>query len=387
MGSQIPLNKSGIYIHIPYCRKKCLYCDFYTGGERIAVWDKYVDALLSEFKIRYPELQTRPSTLYIGGGTPSLMPVNDLKRLLKGLRDLSGNERWEEFTLEVNPENVNEENVSIWKQEGVNRLSIGIQSLSDVELTALGRSHDSKVALDGLDLIKKNFDNFSVDLMYGLPYQTEESYKETLAKVLRFEPLHISVYSLMLESGTALTLLHKQGKIKLPDEDAILRMFEFTCKILKASGYRRYEISNYALPGYESKHNSLYWLGNEYLGIGAGAHSYNGENIRKWNPNDIKSYINYYTSCDLTEKGPFFEKELLTDEEKMEEMIMTRMRLYNGLDLTEFEKKFGEDVKKILLEKSESFIRNELIKKENGHIFFTDKGIMISDRILAQIIF
>lgn len=376
---------AGLYVHIPFCANKCLYCDFYTGGVRIANWEIYIDCLLRELTLRKEELSETFDTLYIGGGTPSLIPSENFINLIRNIENITGIKSWKEFTIEVNPEDVTEEKIKIWKEEGVNRVSIGIQTFNDSELKSIGRKHDAGQANRAIEMLKKYFDNLSIDLMYGLPGQTVDSYLQTIEKALSFTPSHISSYSLMLEEGTAMTHLHELGKITLPTEKDWIEMSHFTNKIIEEAGYKRYEISNYALPGKESIHNTSYWEGKEYLGIGPGAHSYDGKHLRRFNPNDIKGYINRFKdSTKLNEC--FYSFEELTEEELREEMVMTRMRMAKGLSLKEFGEKFGEEAKNEFLQEAQSFIKSGCLQKKNGFISFTPKGYLISDTILSRLI-
>lgn len=377
-------NQAGLYIHIPYCRNKCLYCDFYSAGLRIARWDDYIMALLNELKERKEEISDEFSTIYFGGGTPSLIPPEKFIALVSGLKSLVKIESKNEFTIEVNPEDVNSENIDAWLKMGVNRISLGVQSLDDDSLKLIGRRHDSDSALIALEKLKKNFENISVDVMFGIPGQTLNSYINTLESLSKFKPEHISTYSLMLEEGTAMTHLCKRNKIVLPEENDWIEMYEFTLSFLKENGYNRYEISNFSLPGKESKHNSLYWKGLPYLGIGPGAHSYDGASIRRANPADLKKYISSFRE---DKKGDdFYLEERLTEKELREEMIMTRLRMAKGLDLKEFKERFGEKSQKNLLQNSLRFIQSGDLKEKDGFLFFTDRGFFISDSILVELI-
>lgn len=374
----------GIYIHVPYCSQKCLYCDFYSGGARIADWEAYTSALVNELTVRKCELPEGALTLYIGGGTPSLIPISELEKLMAALHKAFKKSDFTEFTLEANPENVTPEKCEAWKSFGVDRISLGVQTLNDKELKAIGRIHDKKRALEAIDLLKKYFQNISVDLIYGLPFQTVKSYQASLMSLIDFEPSHISLYSLMLENGTAMTQLVEKGRIQLPSEEEWMEMDGFSNSYLRDKGYHRYEISNYSLPGYESRHNSGYWLGRPYLGLGPAAHSYDGKNTRRSNPHDIKGYIKYYGYEEREFQGKqFYEEEHLNSRELCEEMIMTRLRMARGLDIEEFGYKFGAQAQKSLLQKSLSYIAKNLLKEENGYLSFTESGFAVSDSVIV----
>ena len=372
----------GIYIHIPFCKHKCLYCDFYTGGHRIANWELFVDCLIRELRWRINELNFLPDTLYIGGGTPSLIPPSEFSYLISSIKSITGIHSWKEFTLEVNPEDVSHDNLKIWKENGVNRISMGIQSLHDKELKGSGRYHNSITALKALKLLNEYFDNISVDVMFGLPFQNNETYTDTLNRLLDFSPSHISAYSLMLEEGTPMSLLVEKGKINLPDEKEWLKMFETTHNLLTQKGYLRYEISNYSLPGKKSMHNSFYWRGEPYLGLGPGAHSYDGEYLRKANPNDIKGYLKHFSS-QIHEH--FYLEENLSDDELCEEIIMTRLRTVKGLDLNEFSKQFGIRQSEILLQKASKYLISGQLKKESDFLFLSHDGFLIYNTIVSDL--
>lgn len=379
------MKKGGIYIHVPFCRHKCFYCDFYTGGDRIADWSLYINCLIQEFISRKEEISFLPSTLYIGGGTPSLIPSMEFDKLIFQIKKNISINHLDEFTIEVNPEDVSLEKIKSWKDAGVNRISIGIQSLIDSELKAVGRFHNSVQALKALDLISQNFENFSVDVIFGLPNQTPESYLFSLNHLLPFSPSHISAYSLMLEESTALSLLVSQNKIFLPDEDKWLQMFKITNEILKNNGYKRYEISNYALPGKESLHNMSYWFGFPYTGLGPGAHSYDGDIIRKANHNDIKGYLRHFSEKINVYLEPFYTKEKLSANDLREEMIMTRLRTTDGLNLSEYSSVFGEEQKEILLKKAYFFLNKGLLVKDSNVLFLTQDGVLLYNSIVSEL--
>lgn len=379
-------NKGGLYIHIPYCAHKCLYCDFYSGGVRIANWGIFLRSILNELSSRLSEINFFPLTLYIGGGTPSLIPPYVFRNFIKELNNIIGVSNWQEFTIEVNPEDVSTENIHVWKECGVNRISLGIQSLKNEELNSIGRFGDEKTSLRALEAITSNFHNVSVDVMYGLPNQTPASYNDTLHKIIQYSPKHISAYSLMLEEGTAMSLLVNQNKISLPDESTWLKMVDLTNKILESSGYQRYEISNYALSGFASQHNSLYWKGNPYLGLGPGAHSYDSDSIRRYNPADIKGYLSHFSNNFEKSHKSFFKEEILTEEELQEEMIMTRLRMTMGINLNEFSQKFGENEKENLLLSSRKYIDSRLMKKASEFLSLTNNGFLLYNTIVADLI-
>lgn len=366
----------GIYIHFPFCRRKCLYCDFYSLGGRDFDWVRFAQAVEREYKY-YGVSKDAVVTLYLGGGTPSLAPVE----VVSGFRNMIDNEIGE-FTIEVNPDDVTEEKASGWKEAGVNRVSMGVQSLVDRELRNVGRRHTAEEAVRAYNILRKHFSNISLDLMFGLPGQTKESLAKTINGFREMRPEHISAYSLMYEERSALTRLLKAGKIEETAEEDSVEMFRMISSFLRESGYERYEISNYSLPGFRSHHNSNYWAGVPYIGLGPSAHSYDGEKLRRYNAADLSVYLNVWGGEEKIER--LVETEDLTIEELREEMIMTRLRTVEGLDLEEFRLKFGEGAYSDLLEMAEKYLQTgNLYYRESNAISLTEEGVMISDEIIS----
>lgn len=376
----------GLYLHVAYCRRKCIYCDFFSAGERIADWHRYVNALCSEFENRINELAWPLRTVYFGGGTPSLMPIVEFSRLCAFLRPYMS--EIEEFTLEVNPDDVDESKLDCWKIEGVNRLSMGVQTFDDKALTAIGRRHDSRTALRAYEMARKVFQDISIDLMFGLPSQSLETWRHDLEMALELRPEHISAYSLMYEPGTALTMLRDSGRITEPSEEMTVKMFSMLIEMLSESGYEHYEISNFALPGFRSRHNSSYWLQKPYIGLGPSAHSYDGIATRKSNRADLRAYLDHWRSIDSNnvecERG-VVDEEHLTDEELLEEYVMTRMRMKDGIPFSDFRMRFGDDALSRLMLKSRFLAENGLVKLNEGAVSLTEKAILVSDSIILDL--
>lgn len=375
----------GLYIHIPFCKSKCIYCDFYSVGSKNAPWNTFVSSILNELTIRLNELPTNISTIYIGGGTPSQMPNDILKYLINNIKSLCGN-KWniKEFTIEVNPEDVTNEYVETLLSIGVNRVSMGIQSLNDNELKLLNRRHSSEQAINAFNLLSR-IPNKSVDLIFGLPNQSINSWITIIEKILDLRPNHISAYSLMFEEGTAIYLMRQQGRIKEANENVSNEMFNILLNRLKQVGYVQYEISNFALPGYESIHNTNYWKGISYLGLGPSAHSYDGHKIRKSNPSSYKKYIDFY----MSEKKyieSFYNEEILSDEELFEEYVMTRLRMKGGIDISDLKTKFGDFRLNQFTSNAEKYIKSGKIIKSDSHYALSEEGIMISDMIFVDLI-
>ncbi len=377
--------RGGVYVHIPFCHRKCIYCDFYSVGDRLADWSTYIGAILKELEDRANELdELTVISLYIGGGTPSLIPEPNFIQLCQGINSVlrKKNIAISEFTIEINPDDVCESKARSWKEAGVNRVSMGIQSLVDPELKIIGRRHDSKCALNAYSILRNVFDNISLDVMFGLPEQTLESLEETIDGIIKMYPQHISAYSLMYEERTAITSMRAKGVIKESPEDVSVEMFRFINRKLSDAGYERYEFSNYALPGFYSEHNSGYWNNMPYIGLGAGAHSYDGKNIRKWNQPSIKLYQTYWNGDHSVEIA---DKEQLSEDEVREEMIMTRLRTSKGLNLTEFKKRFGNASCNRLTEDAKKFIKAGLLEFDGDFLRFTEDGVMVSDEVISEI--
>lgn len=378
--------RGGLYIHIAYCRKKCIYCDFFSAGERIADWHGYVDALCSEFRKRIIEMACPLRTVYVGGGTPSLMPADEFSRLSDFIKPYMGTV--EEFTIEVNPDDVTEEKLEVWNKCGVNRLSMGIQSFDDKLLASIGRRHDALTAREAYKLARKYFDNISIDLMFGLPGQTLDMWKKDVAEAIRMRPEHLSAYSLMYEPSTVLTVLRDSGRVKEASEEISEQMFLFLIHQLKKAGYDHYEISNFALPGFRSIHNSSYWHQTPYLGLGPSSHSYDGQRKRKANRADIRGYLEYWNkeSSEQNKSVPFYETEILTYEQLKEEYIMTRLRTREGIPLNDFRLRFGEEAFVRLIAKAQSLKKQGLILIDIDSVSLSESSILISDSIIVDLL-
>ena len=386
------MSSLGLYLHIPYCRSKCSYCDFYSGGVKIADWENYTKAVLNELKSRKSEFKTLPDTLYLGGGTPSLIPGTILDPLITQIKEnLNKDKDFKEFTLEVNPEDISVDNCKLWRKIGVNRISMGIQSFNDNELNVIGRRHTAKDSEESIRIIKDYFENVSIDLIFGLPLQTEETWERTLDKSFSLEPKHLSAYSLMLEPHTAISNLVRNGRITLPSENSWINMWNILLKKIDDNGFRHYEISNFAKPSFESIHNNSYWFGKPYIGLGPSAHSYDGDRCRKWNPGNIKEYILFYGSNNhlndelKSSSEKFYGEEILSDKELEEEYIMTRLRTQNGINVEEFKQRFGSVSLETLLRKGKRFIDKSNLNLDNGYMKIARKSYLISDTIISSL--
>ncbi|MEI3412971.1 MAG: radical SAM family heme chaperone HemW [Blautia sp.] len=372
------LNKDTLelYIHIPFCIKKCDYCDFLSGPVSRAGQEAYVYALLREIKEAASREKRPVSTLFIGGGTPSVLPV-DLMELL--LRELSEQFRFlpeGECTIEANPGTLTEEKLVLYRKYGLNRISIGLQSPVDKELKMLGRIHDYREFLESYELARNvGFDNINVDLMFAIPGQSYEGWVRNLRTVAALAPEHISAYSLIIEEGTPFF----SRKLDLPDEDTEYRMYEDVAEILGEYGYHQYEISNYARYGFECRHNKGYWERKDYLGLGLGAVSLIGKK-RFTNTNIMEEYLNH--SRDLTRIRK--DMEILEKKDEMGEFMFLGLRMTEGVSEEEFQEYFHVSVEKIYGRVIEKYIRQGLLEKRNGRIFLTRRGIHVSNAVMAD---
>ena len=364
----------GLYIHIPFCIKKCKYCDFNSFSACQKEKDAYLSALFSEME-EYREETV--DTVFIGGGTPTSLSAGQLEKLLMNVQKNFILTRDCEFTVEANPKTLDEKKLEVLKKYGVNRISIGVQSFNDDELLALGRIHTGKEAEETIKFAKQYFDNLSIDLMCAIPNQTKESFKKNLEKAFSLNPTHISCYSLILEEGTPLFDEAEKGNLVLPDEDTEREIYDIACSEMEKHGYLQYEISNFAKPGFESKHNTKYWSCDEYIGVGLSAHSYL-DGARFSNTDDFSSYRN----------GEFLtgESEVLSKEDKMSEFMFLGLRMTNGVSKQEFQNRFSEDLEKIFEKPLLKFKKMGMIVEENDTIRLSKKAVSVSNQILCEFI-
>lgn len=372
---------AGIYVHIPYCKRKCVYCDFYSTPAMGDV-EAYIDCVARECAARREAVigSERVGTLYVGGGTPSLLSSGQMHRLLDGLRrsaDLSG---VEELTVEVNPDDVTDELMSCFASEGVNRVSMGVQSFVDSELEFMGRRHNAAEALEALAAMRRaGIDNVSIDLIYGVPGQTMQSWQRSVEQAIATGAQHISAYSLSYEPGTRLWVMRRQGKVKETDDETCVAMYSHLAGALKAAGYEHYEISNFAKPGFRSRHNSAYWNFTPYLGLGAAAHSYDGTS-RSYNPSSIKQYV-----AAVSERGTAAVAEQLQQWEHYDEEVMLRLRTSDGLDASRLERKFGAEAARQFRHKAQRHIAQGLLQCQADTYSLTESGIMMADAVIRDL--
>lgn len=368
---------SGLYVHIPYCSSRCIYCGFFssTGKKNQS---EYIDAVLKELEMRTTEMFSKPETVYFGGGTPSFLSISLLERLVRGIAERIDVSRVGEWTMECNPDDVSPELAHWLSSSPINRVSMGVQTFSDERLRWLHRRHSSKQVKEAVSLLRQSgIQNLSLDLMYGFPKQTIEEWKADISECLSLHPEHISAYSLMYEEGTPLFSMLEKGIVTEIDEDLSLRMFEILVDSLTEAGYEHYEISNFSLPRFQSRHNSNYWQQVPYLGIGAGAHSY--DLSQRWNNVcNIESYISSVEAGRIDS-----EYEETTPEIRYNDIVTTALRTRHGIDLTMLQESF----RSYLLSQAESHIAHGRLTVDGSHVHLTRKGIFTSDDIMSDLIF
>lgn len=373
---------AGLYIHIPFCESKCIYCDFYSMANNNHLIDKYIDALLVEAAQRKNELNSETiTTVYLGGGTPSLLSITQLSKLVNGLKKVFDFSDVEEFTIEVNPDDVTADYIQQAKSLGINRVSMGVQSFSDEDLRFINRRHTAKQATDAIHIIKEaGIDNISIDLIYGIPGQNIEMWKNNVDTAISLSVQHISAYTLMYEDGTRLSVMRSLGKITEMDDDVVAAMYDYLVAQLKSNGYIHYEISNFALPGLHSRHNSSYWNLTPYMGLGVAAHSFDGT-VRRFNPSNLKKYLDA-----LGEGNLCVEVEKITKAEKYDEYVMLRLRTADGIDADELMHRFDEEYYQFFIEKTKPLVSEGSLINENGRYYIPENHIMISDNITCDLL-
>ncbi len=370
---------AGLYIHIPFCKSRCSYCDFHSGVQ-LALLDRFVDALRAELTSRVSYLKNDPlDTIYFGGGTPSLLSTEHLSAIFESIQNYWNISNCKEITLEANPDNLSEEKLEKLSKLPINRLSIGIQSFNDNELKILRRRHSAGQAIDAVKRAQKYFSNISIDLMYGLPEQTISSWEDTISEALALNIQHVSAYHLTYEDGTLLERKRREGRVFPTLEEESVTMYRLLQTMLHEKGIEQYEISNFAIPGFHSRHNSSYWRGINYLGIGPSAHSFDGES-RQWN---IANTLQYITG--IEQGTPHFEKEILSETDRYNEMIMISLRTTDGISMERIEQKFGTNAKKELLKQSARFIESGIMLFEENHLRLTSDGLFLSDGIITDL--
>jgi len=371
---------AGIYIHIPFCKQRCTYCDFYTevAPQFIPV---LIDSIIRELNIRKDYLENSPvSTIYFGGGTPSILSNEQFLLIFDAIYKLFTVAENAEITFEANPDDLTPEFLASHHELPFNRISIGIQSFDNKDLKRINRRHTSKQSVEAVrNAQKAGFGNISIDLIYGLPFQTLETWGDQLDMALSLQIQHISAYGLTYEEGTALWKQRENGKIEVVDDLVMNEMYLLLLDKIKIKGFEAYEISNFALPGYQSRHNSAYWKQEPYLGIGPSAHSYDVVS-RQWNIASIEDYIKAINSGSV-----YFEREELSLYDRYNDFVMVSLRTSEGLDVNIMEKDFGHELAEYCLQNIKTFMDSEQVYYSNGKLRLTAEGIQISNLILIQL--
>ncbi|KAA5828229.1 radical SAM family heme chaperone HemW [Algibacter amylolyticus] len=370
---------ASIYIHIPFCKQACHYCDFHFSTS-LKKKEELIQCLVQELKLRKNELESQNiETIYFGGGTPSLLSCNEFDFIIDAAYKYYNIVEHPEITLEANPDDLSESVIQELAKSRINRLSIGIQSFYESDLKLMNRAHNAKEALKCLEEATKHFDNISVDLIYGIPGLTNAAWIKNIETALAFNVPHISCYALTVEPKTALETFIKKGVIANVDDDLAQEQFNILVDTLEAEGFVNYELSNFGKPEYFSKNNSAYWLGKPYLGIGPSAHSFNGDQ-RSWNVSNNTKYIKSIQNNTLPN-----EIETLSKTDKFNEYIMTGLRTVWGVSLEKIENDFGETYKNYLLKQSEIYIQEHLLYIDGNKLLTTKKGKFLSDGIAANL--
>lgn len=371
-----------LYIHIPFCAKKCAYCDFLSFAAPVRIYREYVDKLIEEIYGQSENFRDyQVSTIFLGGGTPSILPAEIMEELLSVLWECFDIAEDAEITIEANPGTLTMEKLETYLEGGVNRISIGLQSSDDMELKALGRIHTFDEFLKSYQRARQaGFTNINVDLMSGIPGQDVHSWKNTLRKVMMLKPEHISAYSLIVEEGTPFYELYGTDRKGLPDEEIDREMYHLTKEMMESQGYSRYEISNYARPGYECRHNIGYWTGVDYLGLGLGASSYT-HGFRYHNTGDFTEYL----GLNLREAGAASQDiQELSHEEKMEEFMFLGLRMMKGVSGSEFLGRFGQNMWNIYGDVLNKLEEQKLIEVDAPTVRLTELGIDVSNMVLSN---
>ena len=393
MDSKLGKNKElGLYIHIPFCHTKCTYCDFntYSGLENLI--DDFSESIYKEINFWGIREFYKVDTIFIGGGTPSYVDTEIIKNILNKISDNFLLSKKPEITLEINPEDVSEKKALEWKEIGINRCSLGVQSLVNSELKILNRRHDSEKAIEAINILSKIFNNISVDLIYGLPLQTKDSYIETLKKIISQNINHISCYSLQVEKGTVLDQQVNTNKINVANDDLSAEMYKMTQKILLENDFENYEISNWSKENKLSQHNLKYWTMKPYIGIGPGSHSYI-DNKRFSIIKSPKKYVDFFKKpitniSSIREKILYlrendfldvYEKQLRENE--ILEFLMLNLRLRDGININNFKKRFDLDFEDLYLSKLDYFIKENIIFKKEDSYILSEKGKLFANEV------
>ncbi|PHO08357.1 coproporphyrinogen III oxidase [Thermoanaerobacterium thermosaccharolyticum] len=374
--------RSGIYIHIPFCKRKCYYCDFNSYANMEKSLEPFKDAIMREIRNRKDELKDIFTSIYIGGGTPNVLPPFYIENILDEIYKYYDISNDAEISIELNPGLIDDEKLKTYKRIGINRISIGLQAWQDKLLKKIGRIHTIHDFIENYDMATKYFDNINIDIMYALPDQIFDDFKETLSNVVSLKPTHISCYGLILEEGTVFYKLYEENKIKPADDEFEMMMYHYGIEFLQKNGYKHYEISNYAIPGYECRHNTLYWKDLQYIGFGPGAYSF-VNNRRCGNVKDIKKYIEM-----MNRTGYAIEDiDVLDEKDKMSEYMFLGLRMMDGVYDKDFKTRFGKSMFSIFKNAIDKNIGLNLLIREGDNIKLTQKGIDVSNNVFEDFLF
>jgi oxygen-independent coproporphyrinogen-3 oxidase len=372
---------AGLYIHIPFCKSRCIYCGFYSTTN-MALRQRYVDAVCKEIVLRGARCEVRDErleTIYLGGGTPSQLTVEQLKQLFQTIDKVYGMEQVKEVTIECNPDDVTEEYAAVLPQLGINRVSMGVQTFDNQRLNFLRRRHTAEQIPVAIQHLRNaGFQNISIDLMYGFPGETLDDWQRDIEAALTLNVEHLSAYCLMVEEGTVLYEQMRNGQSEMNDdkaEELERQMYELLIDGLTAASYEHYEISNFARPGFRSRHNNSYWQDVPYVGIGAAAHSYDGHR-RSWNVSDISQYMK-----GIENGQPAFESEVLDDDTRYNDRITVALRTCEGLRLDEL----SEQQRNYLLRSARRYVDDGLLQLTDTHIRLTRRGLFVSDMVMSDL--
>lgn len=371
---------AGIYIHVPFCKTRCAYCDFYSTTMK-ELKPRYVSALCHELEMRHDYLHTEPvRTIYFGGGTPSQLASSDFGQIFATIEKVYGLSDCKEITLEANPDDLKEDYLQELVTLPINRISMGIQTFHDDTLRLIGRRHTAQEAIEAVARCQQaGFQNISIDLIYGLPDETPSIWLKDLQTAISLGVQHISAYHLTYEEGTRLWKMLQRQEIAEVDEDTSVELFRILCEEMRKAGYEHYEISNFALPGYRSRHNSAYWHEVSYLGCGPGAHSFDGES-REWN---ISSLLQYIQALEQGKRD--FERETLDKDTRYNELIMTRLRTCEGISLASLKHRFGQVYHDYCLRLAAPYLHHGLLEQKEDTLKLTQEGIFVSDDIISDL--
>ena len=370
---------SGIYIHIPYCKQACHYCDFHFSTS-MKTKNEMIDCIVKEMDIRKSEFSKKIDSVYIGGGTPSVMTNLELETIFNGLEKKISISDIKEITIEINPEDLINEKLEFYNEIGINRLSIGIQSMNNNILKWMNRSHNKNQIINGLNTVKEiGYENISLDFIYGTPKNLTRDIKDELLEILKFNPTHLSCYHLTIEDGTYFGHLEKKRKIERIEDDVSQKEFQWISEKLKSKNYQHYEISNFALQGKQSFHNSNYWNQSSYIGLGPGAHSFRNS-TRRWNISNNRLYIQ-----NIKAGVPYFEQEVLSPYDLVNEKIMLGLRTLNGLDKNYIFSIVPQSIKDEIESKLNTFLKDEILISTNNIISMNPEKWLLSEYVSREL--